>query len=90
MGLGRFPNSVSTVFAMDQTIQMSRQWIQNANGMLTFEYVFDLAHGVGETGLPSPAQPTLEWLWVTAGSLATGKVSKATVAAAELPVVRAS
>ena len=75
---------------MDQTIQMPRQWIQNATGMLTFEYEFDLAHGIGATDLPSRAQPTLKWLWVTAGSLDTGKFRKATVAAAELPVVRAS
>ena len=64
------------------------RWLfeNEVNGTITLAHEFDSAHEVHATDLPSLAQPALERLWLAAGTLATGKVRKATEAAAILPV----
>ena len=64
------------------------KWLSenDVSGTITLAYEFDSAHEVYATDLPSLAQPALERLWLAAGTLATGKVRKATEAAVTIPV----
>ena len=80
--------AASVVLVPTEQVHMERWFfVSEVICKVALVYEFVAVHEIYATSLPSLDQPALKRLWLAVGTLATGKVRKATEAAVVIPVV---